>query len=233
MEKIPKLAMLKGPTIGNAIIVGISCISTFGQAPQDAGGQCTIMDGGLTDNYGNAYARVHESGPILSSQQGARAYLFIAPTISSTGVDFTLSVEPVGATEPSETQAIVWGAIEVAGLAPLSLDAKGAGLSGSNDAFTAVETALPTVQTNELAVAVLTIRSTDTNMLIKPEPAWSLHHVYQNGATGLLGHSMVSKTLSSVGIATHTWTHDIPDRGTAAIIATFKGQASSTLPATR
>jgi hypothetical protein len=133
-----------------------------------------------------------------------------------------ISVDPDGTTL---LQALAWGAIEVAGLAASpSLDAWGIGVAGGSDPVsTSVATDRATTQANELAVAVLSMRSADTNMLITPESSWVSHHIHQNNASGPPGHSMISKVLDATGIVSHTWMHDAPTRGVAAIIATFKG----------
>jgi hypothetical protein len=68
------------------------------------------------------------------------------------------------------------------------------------------------------------MRSDDTNMLIMPEAGWTVHHVNQNGARGHPpGHSMISLVTTRAGQVSHTWTHDPPSRGVAAVIATFRG----------
>jgi hypothetical protein len=38
-------------------------------------------------------------------------------------------------------------------------------------------------------------------------------------------HSLVTRVLTVPGVVSHTWTHDEPTRGVAAIIATFRGVA--------
>ena len=121
---------------------------------------------------------------------------------------------------------MVFGAIEVAGLAaPPSFDASGISLVGGNgDTSTNATTDLATVQANELAIGVLTMRSDDTNMLITPEAGWTAHQSNQNGADGHPpGHHMVSFVTTRVGQVSHTWTHDPPTRNVAAVIATFRG----------
>jgi hypothetical protein len=213
---VPTLTLSPAPSAGNAIIVAISCISTEEH--------CTIAPNGVSDNQGNSYARIIQGEPITSSSQGARAYIFAAENIGAPNGSFVIGVDPNGSV-PTDTQSVIWGAIEVSGLAaPPSLDASGSTLpGGTNVTSTTVSTDLPTTQANELAIAVLTMRSEDTNMLITPESTWISHHVQQNGASGPPGHSMVSKLLSSAEMVSHTWTHDPPSRGVAAVIATFKG----------
>jgi hypothetical protein len=215
---VPTLGMAPLPSAGSAIIVGISCLSTMEH--------CTIESGGVTDNQGNSYTRVIMGEAITSSSQGARAYIFIAEDIGVPSGSFVISVDPNG-TVPPDTQTVVWGAIEVTGLAQApSLDASGSTLPLGTDATaTTASTDRPTTQPSELAVAVLTMRSEDTNMLITPEATWTSHHSHQNGASGPPGHSMVSKLLTSADTISHTWTHDAPTRGVAAVIATFKAAA--------
>jgi hypothetical protein len=60
-------------------------------------------------------------------------------------------------------------------------------------------------------------------MLITPESTWTQHHVHQNAASGIPGHSMITQILTTTGIVTHTWTHDPPTRGVTGILATFRG----------
>jgi hypothetical protein len=72
-------------------------------------------------------------------------------------------------------------------------------------------------------VGVASGRSNDTNMLITPEAGWTQHHVHQNAASGIPGHSMITQVLTSAGIVEHTWTHDPPSRGVTGVIATFRG----------
>jgi hypothetical protein len=38
-------------------------------------------------------------------------------------------------------------------------------------------------------------------------------------------HSLVTRVLTESGVVSHTWTHEEPSRGVAAIIATFRGAA--------
>jgi len=218
-DEIPTLTLDPPPSAGNAIIVGVTCIS-------DHLGDCTIPDGGVTDNHANTYARIVQSEPIRSSAQAARGYIFIAQDVVAPSGPLVISVNPDGTTT---LQAVAWGAIEVSGLAPApSLDAWGISLAGATDPNSTVATTdRATTQPNELAVAVLSMRSADTNMLITPESTWVEHQVHQNNSSGPPGHSMVSRVLSSTGIVSHTWSHDVPTRGVAAIIATFVGAAQN------
>lgn len=214
-DDVPTLE-LTPPSAGNAIIVGITCQSTTGW--------CTLPQGSVTDNQGNSYTRIMQGEAVTSSSQGARAYIFIAENIATPSGPLVLSVDPNGSVPP-DIQLVAWGAIEVAGLAtPPSIDASGVSIVTSNDATeTTALTDLAPMQPNELAVAVLTMRSDDTNMLITPAAGWTSHHLNQNGYSGPPGHSMVTQILTSTDIVSHTWTHDEPSRGAAAVIATFRG----------
>ena len=216
---IPTLTFEPAPRAGNSIIVGVTCISDYLS-------DCTISTGGVTDNHGNSYTRAVQSEPIRSSAQAARGYIFIAQNVVVASGPFVISVDPEGTTT---LQAVAWGAIEVSGLAaPPSLDAWGITVAGGSDpTSTTAATDRATAQPNELAVAMLSMRSSDTNMLITPESSWVSHHIHQNNASGPPGHSMVSRLLSSTAIVSHSWTHDAPTRGVAAIIATFAGAAQN------
>jgi hypothetical protein len=218
-DDIPTITLEPAPSAGNAIIVGITCIS-------DHLGDCIIAGTGVTDSHGNSYTRIVQSEPIPSSSQAARGYLFIAQNVVAASGPCVISVDPDGTTV---LQAVAWGAIEVSGLAaPPSLDAWGISLPGGSDpTSTTAATDLATEHANELAVAVLSMRSADTNMLITPEMTWVSHHIHQNNSSGPPGHSMVSRLLDTTGIVSHTWTHDAPSRGVAAVIATFAGAAQN------
>jgi len=121
---------------------------------------------------------------------------------------------------------VTWGAIEVSGLATAqSLDQTGTKGVEANTSTTVTTTA-STTQANELAVAVLTDRTNDTDAAIVPEMGWTQHHINQD-ITPAMPHSMVSLVLSATGVVSHTWTHDVPTRGTTAVIATFKGAAAN------
>lgn len=219
-EEVPTLTLQALPHAGHAIIVGVTCIS-------DYLGDCIIESAGVTDNQGNTYTRVVQSEAISSSAQAARGYIFIAENIASPSGSFVISVDPLGPEGAVLNQSMAWGAIEVSGLAaPPTLDAWGISLLGGPTSTTAA-TDLPTVVPSELAVAVFSMRSGDTNMLITPEETWESHHIHQNNSSGPPGHSMVSKVLTSTGVVTHTWTHDVPTRGSAAVIATFQGAAQN------
>jgi hypothetical protein len=217
MEDVPTLTLEPAPSAGNSIIVGVTCIS-------DHLADCIVSTGGVTDSHGNSYTRAVQSEPIRSSAQAARGYLFIAQNVVAASGPLVISVDPDGTTTQ---QAVAWGAIEVSGLsAPPSLDAWGISLAGGSDpTSTTAVTDRATAAPNELAVALLSMRSSDTNMLITPESSWVSHHVNQNNASGPPGHSMVSRLLSSTGTVSHSWSHDAPSRGAAAIIATFVGAA--------
>jgi hypothetical protein len=209
------------PKAGNAIIVGVTCISDFS-------GDCVLpASGGVTDNQGNTYARIVQGEAIKSSSQGARGYVFIAESIGTPSGALTIKVNPDG-TVPPNIQFIVGGAIEVSGLAAApSVDTWGSSLvSGTSSTSTAVTTNLATTQANELAVGVLSVRSNDTFLSILPETGWTTQQVNQNGADGHPpGHAMITKILTVTGKITHTWQHDVPSRGAAGVIATFKGAA--------
>lgn len=215
-EDVPSHEFSAAPSAGNAIIVGITGFSEVDNF--------TVAPGGVNDNQGNSYTRVFEGESVVSSTtHGVRGYIFIAENISAPSGAFVVSVDPNGSV-PANVQSVAWGAIEVAGLGPPpSLDATGGTLVLSGQTSTTATTDLATTQANELAVAVLSMRSNDNNMLITPDPAWASHHLHQNGASGPPGHSMVSQVLDATGVISHTWTHDVPTRGVVGIIATFKG----------
>lgn len=225
-EGVSSLSLPAKPSPGNSIIAGITCISEWGyDADAGVSGDCILSNGTVTDNAGNTYTRVVQGEPIKSSHQSARSYVFIAQNISVPSGSFVISVDPEG---PPMAQAIAWGTIEVSGLhAPPSLDAWGVSqVGGTNATSTTATTDLPTTQANELAVGVLSMRSNDTNMLIAPEATWVSHHLHQNSTDANMnppGHSMISKILTTTGVVSHTWTHDTPTRGVAAVVVTFKG----------
>jgi len=210
---VPTITLGALPSAGNAIIVGISCFSEVDN--------CTIPAGGVTDNQGNTYSLAKEGASVTSSTtHGARPYLFIAEAIAAPSGSFVISVDPNGS--QLNNQMVTWGAIEVSGLAAApSLDQTGSTSVEANTSTT-VSTAAPTVQANELAVAVLTDRTNDTDAMIAPQAGWTQHHVNQD-ITPAMPHSMVSTVLSVAAVASHTWTHDLPTRGTVSVIATFKG----------
>jgi hypothetical protein len=210
---VPELSLPAAPHAGHAIIVGVTCIS-------DYMADCVIPPGGVTDTGSNEYTRIVQGEPLPSSAQAARGYLFIAENVAVASGAFVISVAPDGA---SAQQLVTWGAIEVAGLAPSpSVDATGSSVPGAEMSTTA-STDVSTDQPDELAVALLSMRSQDTNLLIEPESGWTSHHTHQNGASGPPGHSLVSRLLTTTGIVTHTWTHDAPTRSAAGVIATFRG----------
>jgi hypothetical protein len=222
-EPVSTGSMLALPKAGNAIIVGISCISDVGFTDAGGMGDCTLADGNVTDTDNNAYARVLQSEPIKSSTAAARGYLFVAGNISVGNSAFTIAVDPQGA---SSAQAVAWVAIEVAGLqTPLKMDRYGISLVGKSTSTTAA-ISLPTQYANELAVALLTVRANDTDMMITPDLAWTSHHLHNNSTWengNPPGHSLVSRVLATKETVSHTWSHDVPDRGAAAVIATFPG----------
>jgi len=215
------ITLSTAPQAGNAIIVGVTCISDHG-VDTDAGmnGDCLLSAGTVTDNQSNTYTQVVQGSPIKSSQQAARGYIFVAQPIAAPSGAFTITVDPEGT---STVQGIAWGVIEVAGLsAAPSLDVTGYSAAASGTSTTAA-TFQPTTQANELAVAVLSIRHNDVNAGIVPDSSWKSHHLHQDSVNGPPAHSLVSKVLSATGTASHAWNHVQPSRGAAGVIATFKG----------
>jgi hypothetical protein len=215
------ITMPNPPVAGNTLIVGITCMAALAQ-PGEA--DCSIENSHVTDSQGNEYIHVVESEPITSSHQAARGYLFVAENIlSSAPFEITVAV----ALEAGSTRSLAWGAIEVSGLASPSVDAVGSSpVVEAPATSTTVVTNEATEQANSLAVAVFSMRRDSTYMAIHKEVDWVSHHLHQNSTSANLyppGHSMVSKLLTEAGKVSHTWTHDEPGRGAAAIIATFKG----------
>jgi hypothetical protein len=215
-EDVATLSWDSLPAQGNTVIVGITCFSDVDN--------CTIPPGGVTDNQGNGYQLAIEGDTIISQPtHGSRGYIFIAENVVVTSDTFTISVDPNG-TVPPAVQNLVWGAIEVSGLAPNPLDQTGLFPStGGMITSTTVMTVGATVQGNELAVAVHTMRSNDTDVAYTHDPAWTEHHVNVDGQSIISAHSMVTSITTAPGVVSHTWTHDEPTRGVAAIIATFRG----------
>lgn len=224
-ELTSSITLSTTPTAGNSIIVGVTCISDHGVVVADGGGtiangDCLMPTGSVTDNRGNSYTQVVQGSPIKSSHQAARGYIFIAQGIAAPSGAFTIQVDPEG---NSGGQGIAWGAIEVRGLsAAPSLDATGYTASASGTATTAA-TFQATTQANELAVAVLSIRHNSVNAGITHDSTWDSRHLHQDSVNGPPAHSMVSKILTSTGTCSHGWTHEVPSRGAAGLIATFKG----------
>jgi len=213
----PKLVLAKAPSAGNAILVGISCYSTVDG--------CTLVPGSVSDDQGNVYARVEEGVSIGGGSDGVRGYLFIAENVVVTKSPFTISVNPNGTSSQNE-QAVAVGAIEVSGLAPApALDQHGKTPAPTQTTATSVSSPGPLLQPNELAVALLSLRSDESPFTINPDASWTPCHVSQGGQGAPLGHSLVAKVLSSTAIVTHTWTHKKPGVGSAAILATFRGQS--------
>jgi hypothetical protein len=217
VENAPTLTWSTVPAAGNAIIVGITCFSDIDN--------CTIPPGGVTDNHGNVYQLAVEGSSIISQPtHGARGYIFIAENIATAGNSFIIKVDPNGSVPPN-VQNMVWGAIEVSGLASNSLDQIGQfPATGGAITSTTVKTTDATDHANELAVAVHSMRSSDVDVAYTHEPQWTQHHVNANGEGGVNPHSMVSRRLSQTGVASHTWGHDAPTRGVSAVIATFRGK---------
>lgn len=223
LDAAANVSLPSPPSAGNAIIVGITCLGSHQVQGQ---GDCIIAPGGVTDNQGNTYTLIVQGEVIPSSYQGARGYIFIAENISAPTGAFTVSVDPEVVVVPNVTHLhMAFGAIEVSGLAPApSLDASDSTPSGAASSTTiSTSAAVP----NALAVAVLSVRSDDTNLQISAESTWVSHHVHQNNSSGPPGHSLVSRVLTSAGQVSHTWSHDEPTRGATGIIATFKGAAQN------
>ena len=213
----PSLTLSAAPKAGNALIVGISCFSDLDN--------CIIPDGGVTDNQGNTYALVVEGASIVSSDtHGSRPYLFIAQDIPAPVGAFTITVNPNG-TPAENVQNFAWGVIEVSGLAPNSVDQTGRFPNSCCETTTTVETDAATAQANELAVAVHTARSNDNDFNYGHDAAWTERQLNDDGVSQASQHSMVTRVLTEPGVVSHTWTHDEPSRGVAAIIATFRGVA--------
>jgi hypothetical protein len=214
----PSLTLTELPAAGNALIVGISCFSDFEN--------CNIAEGGVTDNQGNTYALVVEGASIVSSDtHGTRPYLFIASSIGAPVGSFTITVNPSG-TPPLNYQNFAWGVLEVSGLLPEnSVDQTGRFPNTCCFPSTTVETDAATTQANELAVAVHSARSNDNDFNYGHEPAWTQRQVNDDGVSLASQHSLVTRVLTTPGVVSHTWTHDEPTRGVAAIIATFRGAA--------
>jgi hypothetical protein len=213
---VPELTLTTPPAAGNAVIVAITCFSDIDY--------CTIPENGVTDNQGNTYTRVREGESIVSSiTHGARGYIFIAENIGVPSGPFVIRADPNGSIPPN-VQNLAWGALEVSGLAPApSVDQTGGTPNECCPLSTTVATLGATSQANELAIAVFTNRSNDDDIGCSAEAGWTQHHVNQNGQSLATAHSMVSRVLSSTGIASHTWSHEASTRGASAIIATFRG----------
>jgi hypothetical protein len=213
----PSLTLTTPPTAGNALIVGISCFSDFEN--------CVIPEGGVTDNLGNEYALAVEGASIVSSDtHGSRPYLFIAEDVVASAEPLTITVNPNGV-PIDNVQNFAWGVIEVAGLAPNSLDQTGTFPNSCCEPSTTVETDGATEHANELAVAVHTARSNDNDFNYGHEPGWTQHHLNDDGVSLASQHSLVARVIAGSGVISHTWTHDEPTRGVSAVIATFRGAA--------
>lgn len=210
------LTLSMTPSAGNALIVGITCFTEVDN--------CVIEEGGVTDNQNNLYRLVVEGSSIVSSDtHGSRGYLFIAENIPEPMGTVTITVDPLG--EPDMSfQNFAWGVLEVSGLLPVdSVDQTGAFPNTCCFTSTTVSTDGPTVQANELAVAVHTARSNDNDFNYGHDSEWTEHHLNNDGVSLASQHSLVSRVLSEPGLVSHTWTHDEPTRGVSAIIATFRG----------
>lgn len=213
----PSLTLTTPPTAGNALIVGITCFSEVDN--------CVIPEGGVTDNQGNLYRLVIEGASIVSSDtHGSRPYLFITENIPAPTGPLTITVNPNG-TPPANYQNFAWGVLEVAGLAPNSVDQTGDVPNTCCFTSTTVTTNGPTTSANELAVAVHAARSNDNDFNYMHETGWVEQHVNNDGVSLASQHSLVTRVLTEPGTISHTWTHDEPSRGVSAIIATFRGAA--------
>lgn len=214
----PSLTLSTAPQAGSALIVGITCFSDVDN--------CIIPDGGVTDNQGNTYALVVEGASIVSSDtHGSRPYLFIAENIPAPTGALTITVNPNG-TPPTNVQNFAWGVLEVSGLALDSVDQTGRFPNTCCFESTTVETDGATAQANELAVAVHTARSNDNDFNYGHEATWIERHLNDDGVSQASQHSLVTRILTEPGVVSHTWTHDEPNRGVSAIIATFRGAAN-------
>jgi hypothetical protein len=212
----PSLTLSAVPAPGNALIVGITCFSDFEN--------CVIPESGVTDNQGNQYRLVIEGSSIVSSDtHGSRPYLFIAPSIATPSGPLTITVNPNGS-PPGNYQNFAWGVLEVSGLAPEnSVDQTGSFPNSCCEPSTTVRTDAATTQANELAVAVHSARSNDNDFNYGHEAAWVEQHLNDDGVSLASQHSLVTRVLTETGVISHTWTHDEPTRGVAAVIATFRG----------
>jgi hypothetical protein len=214
----PSLTLPTVPATGNALIVGITCFSDFEN--------CVIPESGVTDNQGNHYRLVIEGASIVSSDtHGSRPYLFIAESIAAPSGPLTITVNPNG-TPPDNYQNFAWGVLEVSGLArENSVDQTGSVPNSCCEPSTTVSTDAATVQANELAVAVHSARSNDNDFNYAHDPVWVEQHLNDDGVSLASQHSLVTRVLTETGVISHTWTHDEPTRGVAAVIATFRGVA--------
>jgi hypothetical protein len=214
----PTLTLTQPPAAGNALIVGVTCFSDLDN--------CVIPEGGVTDNQGNQYRLVVEGASIVSSDtHGTRPYLFIAESVAVSTAPFIITVNPNG-TPPTNYQNFAWGVLEVSGLATEnSVDQIGYFPNTCCFTSTTVTTEGATAQANELAVAVHSARSNDNAFHYGHEPSWIEQHVNNDGVSQASQHSLVTRILTEPAQISHTWTHNEPTRGVAAVIATFRGAA--------
>lgn len=211
----PSLTLSAVPSAGNALIVGITCFTEVDN--------CVIEEAGVFDNQGNHYRLVVEGSSIVSSDtHGSRGYLFIAENISEPMGDLTITLDPLGMPSTS-FQNFAWGVLEVSGLASDSVDQIGTFPNTCCFSSTTVTTDGAITQPNQLAVAVHSARSNDSDFNYGHDPAWIQHHVNGDGLSLASQHSLVARIVSEPGVVSHTWTHNEPTRGVAAIIATFRG----------
>lgn len=214
----PSLTLTNLPAAGNALIVGVTCFSDVDN--------CVIPESGVSDNQGNQYRLVIEGASIVSSDtHGSRPYLFIAESIAAPTGPLTITVNPNGMA-PDNVQNFAWGVLEVSGLAAEnSVDQTGSFPNSCCMPSTTVSTDAATAQANELAVAVHTARSNDNDFNYGHDAAWTEQHLNDDGLSLASQHSLVTRVLTEASVVSHTWTHDEPTRGVAAIIATFRGAA--------
>ncbi|MCC6214273.1 MAG: hypothetical protein IT376_05360 [Polyangiaceae bacterium] len=215
-ELEPRLAFTRTPAEGSAIVVAMTFFSdtALGAIPAD----------GVSDNQGNTYDLVAAGAPITSQPtHAARGYLFLARGIGPVVEPFEVVARPTIGGSP-HFQQMTWGALEVTGLAPTGVvDRTGSAPSTACCAFTNVATGGPTLQRNELAVGVLSMRSNDPDVQLAPETGWEQPHVWQDGQSVGNPHSLVWRIVAEPEVVTHTWTHDVPTRGASAILATLRG----------
>lgn len=214
----PSADLNPSPTPGNAVIVVVTCFSEVDN--------CSIPTNGVTDNQGNTYRRIVEGASIISTTtHGTRGYIFIADSVVAGPGPFRITVNPNGAPD-ANYQMIGWAALEVAGLLPANAnDVAGAtSVKGDTATSTTAQTSGPTTQANELAVGLHYMRTQDDDVNYSVEAGWSQTHVNASANTSD-PFSVVTRVLSAPpGIVSHTWQHDPPSRGAAAVIATFKGR---------
>ncbi len=202
------------PSAGNAIVVAIVCFSEVAN--------CSIpMTGGVVDNQGNTYRQVVEGASITSSTtHGTRGYLYVAENIGAPVGTFEIRIDPMGAPD-ANAQFFSWGALEVRGLAAAdSVDRTGKSVVGNGTSTTVVSNG-PTTRPVELALALHYARS-QNELAYTYEAAWT--DVWSNPSPANADPmSLVMRMTTATGPVSHTWQHQAPSRGAAAVMATFKG----------